>query len=66
MSDVTPALLRGWPLDDPATGKDARGHVLVLGGSCSTPGAVLLAGEKAPRGWANGKAAAFDAFDAKA
>jgi phenylalanyl-tRNA synthetase beta chain len=28
--------------------------------------AVLLAGEKQPRGWANGKAALFDAFDAKA
>ncbi len=28
--------------------------------------AVLLAGEKTPRGWASGKAAAFDAFDAKA
>ncbi|MXP40075.1 phenylalanine--tRNA ligase subunit beta [Altererythrobacter soli] len=28
--------------------------------------AVLLAGEKTPRGWATGKAAAFDAFDAKA
>jgi len=27
---------------------------------------VLLAGEKAPRGWASGKAAYFDAFDAKA
>lgn len=27
---------------------------------------VVLAGEKAPRGWANGKAQAFDAFDAKA
>jgi phenylalanyl-tRNA synthetase beta chain len=27
---------------------------------------VLLAGEKAPRGWATGKATAFDAFDAKA
>jgi phenylalanyl-tRNA synthetase beta chain len=27
---------------------------------------VLLAGEKAPRGWNSGKAAAFDAFDAKA
>ena len=27
---------------------------------------VLLAGEKAPRGWASGKAALFDAFDAKA
>jgi len=28
--------------------------------------AVLLAGEKTPRGWAQGKAAKFDAFDAKA
>ncbi|APE27632.1 phenylalanine--tRNA ligase subunit beta [Aurantiacibacter gangjinensis] len=28
--------------------------------------AVLLAGEKTPRGWASGKAQAFDAFDAKA
>ena len=27
---------------------------------------VLLAGEKTPRGWAQGKAQAFDAFDAKA
>lgn len=27
---------------------------------------VLLAGEKTPRGWAAGKAAGFDAFDAKA
>ncbi|NBC37712.1 phenylalanine--tRNA ligase subunit beta [Novosphingobium sp. FSY-8] len=28
--------------------------------------AVVLAGEKTPRGWATGKAATFDAFDAKA
>ena len=27
---------------------------------------VVLAGERTPRGWASGKAAAFDAFDAKA
>ncbi|HVR90257.1 MAG TPA: phenylalanine--tRNA ligase subunit beta [Novosphingobium sp.] len=27
---------------------------------------LILAGEKTPRGWANGKAASFDAFDAKA
>lgn len=27
---------------------------------------VVLAGDKAPRGWASGKAAKFDAFDAKA
>ena len=37
------------------------------GGSDERPTlAVLLAGEKQPRGWASGKAAAFDAFDAKA
>lgn len=28
--------------------------------------AVVLAGDKTPRGWASGKAVAFDAFDAKA
>ncbi|MBC2667500.1 phenylalanine--tRNA ligase subunit beta [Novosphingobium flavum] len=28
--------------------------------------AVVLAGDKVPRGWASGKASAFDAFDAKA
>ncbi|MGE3689801.1 MAG: phenylalanine--tRNA ligase subunit beta [Novosphingobium sp.] len=28
--------------------------------------AVVLAGERTPRGWANGKARTFDAFDAKA
>jgi phenylalanyl-tRNA synthetase beta chain len=28
--------------------------------------AVVLAGERTPRGWASGKAQAFDAFDAKA
>ena len=27
---------------------------------------IVLAGEKAPRGWANGKAQGFDAYDAKA
>jgi phenylalanyl-tRNA synthetase beta chain len=27
---------------------------------------IVLAGDKAPRGWANGKAAKFDAYDAKA
>jgi len=28
--------------------------------------AIVLAGEKTPRGWASGRAASFDAFDAKA
>src|SRR3712207_7315608 len=37
--------LRGWPLPDPATDKESRGRVLVVGGGTETPGAVLLAGE---------------------
>lgn len=46
---VTPALLRRWPLPEPGAGKDARGDLLVLGGSASTPGAVLLTGVAALR-----------------
>jgi hydroxyethylthiazole kinase-like uncharacterized protein yjeF len=46
---VTPAVLRDWPLPRPGSGKESRGEVLVLGGSRSTPGAVLLAGESALR-----------------
>src|SRR5688572_16889461 len=46
---VTPALLRDWPLPVPGGGKDARGTVLVVGGSRHTPGAVLLAGVAALR-----------------
>ena len=41
---ITPRLLREWPLPDPEGGKEARGTVLVVGGSRFTPGAVLLAG----------------------
>lgn len=38
-------MLRDWPLPLPDTGgKQARGTVLVIGGSRRTPGAVLLAG----------------------
>ncbi len=43
--EVTPGLLRRWPLpshDDQGT-KEARGQVLVVGGAAQTPGAVLLA-----------------------
>jgi phenylalanyl-tRNA synthetase beta chain len=37
------------------------------GASAEAPSlALVLAGERAPRGWASGKAVAFDAFDAKA
>lgn len=48
---VTPRLLRGWPLPevDDAGDKHARGTVLVVGGSTSTPGAVLLTGLAALR-----------------
>jgi len=42
---VTPSLLRGWPLPPPGSDKESRGQVLVIGGTASTPGAVLLAGE---------------------
>lgn len=43
---VTGALLRGMPLPDPGAegDKEARGRVLVVGGSREVPGAVLLAG----------------------
>jgi len=46
---ITPQLLRDWPLPVPEGGKDARGTVLVAGGSRYTPGAVLLAGVAALR-----------------
>lgn len=42
---VTPRLLRGWPLPDPAGGKEARGQLLVVGGRREVPGAARLAGE---------------------
>ena len=48
---VTPQSLREWPLPEVEDGGDkhARGTVLVVGGSVSTPGAVLLAGLAALR-----------------
>lgn len=46
---VTPATLRSWPLPEPGSDKSARGLVAVLGGSTSTPGAVLLAAESCLR-----------------
>lgn len=52
MSDVrtlTPAVLRDWPLPAPDGDKSTRGTVLVVGGSRTTPGAALLAGEAALR-----------------
>ena len=46
---VTPALLRGWGLPDPGESKNSRGRVMVVGGSRTSPGAVVLAGEAALR-----------------
>ncbi|WP_223164148.1 NAD(P)H-hydrate dehydratase [Nocardioides mesophilus] len=46
---VTPELLRGWQLPEPGSDKEARGVVLVVGGSGRTAGAVVLAGEAALR-----------------
>ena len=43
--------MRAWPLPLPDAGgdKEARGRVLIVGGSAGTPGAVLLAAEAALR-----------------
>lgn len=46
---VTPGLLRSWPLSEAGSDKRSRGYLLVLGGSRTTPGAVLLAGSAALR-----------------
>jgi ADP-dependent NAD(P)H-hydrate dehydratase len=46
---VTTALLRQWGLPDPGDSKKARGEVVVVGGSRSSPGGALLAGEAALR-----------------
>jgi ADP-dependent NAD(P)H-hydrate dehydratase len=47
--EVTPALLREWPLPSASGGKYARGQVLVVGGAANTPGAAQLAGIAALR-----------------
>jgi hydroxyethylthiazole kinase-like uncharacterized protein yjeF len=46
---VTPEVLRGWQLPEPAGNKNTRGSILVIGGSSETLGAVLLAAEAAMR-----------------
>lgn len=46
---VTPSLLRSWSLPDVDGDKDAKGRLVVVGGSVSTPGAVILAAEAALR-----------------
>ena len=47
--EVTEGTLRGWPLPEPGSDKDARGEVLVVGGGARTPGGVLLAAEASLR-----------------
>jgi hydroxyethylthiazole kinase-like uncharacterized protein yjeF len=46
---VTSATLRAWPLPEPGADKEARGRILVVGGSSQNPGAVILAAEAALR-----------------
>jgi ADP-dependent NAD(P)H-hydrate dehydratase len=46
---VTASALREWPLPKAGGSKHDRGHVLVVGGSPSTPGAAMLAGVSALR-----------------
>lgn len=46
---VTPAVLKEHPLPEAGEGKDSRGHVLVVAGTSSTPGAAILAAEAALR-----------------
>src|SRR6059058_3356480 len=46
---ITPGALRDWALPQPGGHKQSRGQVIVVGGSASTPGAVLLAGLAALR-----------------
>jgi ADP-dependent NAD(P)H-hydrate dehydratase len=46
---VTPQVLRRWMLPEPTGGKEARGSILVIGGSSETLGAVQLAAEAALR-----------------
>ncbi|MGO4299491.1 NAD(P)H-hydrate dehydratase [Leifsonia sp. RAF41] len=47
--DVTPELLRAWPLPEPSGSKRSRGEVLVVGGALRSPGAAMLAGRAALR-----------------
>lgn len=48
-AQITPSLLRDWPLPSAGADKYSRGAVLVIGGARRTPGATLLAGTAALR-----------------
>jgi hydroxyethylthiazole kinase-like uncharacterized protein yjeF len=63
---ITPRLLRDWPLPDPQEDKEARGTVLVVGGSRYNPGAVLLGGVAALRAGAGRLQLAVDGETATA
>ncbi|MGN7800512.1 NAD(P)H-hydrate dehydratase [Leifsonia sp. 22587] len=47
--EVTPEMLRSWPLPEPSGSKRSRGEVLVVGGALRSPGAAMLAGRAALR-----------------
>jgi ADP-dependent NAD(P)H-hydrate dehydratase len=47
--ELTPVLLRAWPLPSVGDSKYSRGDVLVVGGAARTPGAAQLAGLAALR-----------------
>jgi ADP-dependent NAD(P)H-hydrate dehydratase len=49
LDEVTPALLRDWPLPEAGNSKYDRGRILVVGGAAQTPGAAQLAGLAALR-----------------
>lgn len=63
---VTSAVLRDWPLPAAGVGKDARGRMLLVGGSDQTPGAIMLAAEAALRSGAGKLAIATVACVAQA
>ena len=46
---VDEQVLRKWALPEPGSSKDARGTILLVGGSTGVPGAMYLAGEAALR-----------------
>ncbi|MGX9714629.1 NAD(P)H-hydrate dehydratase [Janthinobacterium lividum] len=50
-TDITPSLLRSWPLPmpQPDGDKEVRGHLLIVAGSAEMPGAILLAATAALR-----------------
>ena len=50
-TDITPSLLRSWPLPmpQPDGDKEVRGHLLIVAGSTEMPGAIVLAATAALR-----------------